>query len=87
MIGFLWDHCEKLWAYLSTNFDPFRDTADILLVALGVYWLLLLMRGTRATLWPRSVRAPRPGVSSCPCGAVPDHTHTRVTPRVQTQQI
>ena len=45
MIGFLWEHCEKLWAYLtthlwgylSTNFDPFRDTADILLVALGLY--------------------------------------------------
>jgi diadenylate cyclase len=37
-----------LWAYLSTNFDPFRDTIDILLVALGIYWLMMLMRGTRA---------------------------------------
>ncbi len=48
MIEFLWDLWKELWEYLTTNFDPFRDTADILLVALGVYWLLLLMRGTRA---------------------------------------
>jgi uncharacterized protein (TIGR00159 family) len=48
VIEFLWDLWKELWEYLTTNFDPFRDTADILLVALGVYWLLLLMRGTRA---------------------------------------
>jgi len=48
VIEFLWDLWTELWEYLTTNFDPFRDTADILLVALGVYWLLLLMRGTRA---------------------------------------
>jgi uncharacterized protein (TIGR00159 family) len=38
----------ELWGYLTTNFDPLRDTLDILLVTLGVYWLLLLIRGTRA---------------------------------------
>ena len=48
MIEFLWGLWEELWGYLTTNFDPIRDTADILLVALGLYWLLLLMRGTRA---------------------------------------
>jgi diadenylate cyclase len=48
VIEFLWDLWTELWGYLTTNFDPIRDTADILLVALGVYWLLLLMRGTRA---------------------------------------
>jgi uncharacterized protein (TIGR00159 family) len=48
VIEFLWDLWQELWGYLTTNFDPFRDTADIFLVALGVYWLLLLMRGTRA---------------------------------------
>jgi uncharacterized protein (TIGR00159 family) len=46
---------ERLWAlflelrdYLGANFDPFRDTIDILVVTLGIYWLLLLIRGTRA---------------------------------------
>jgi uncharacterized protein (TIGR00159 family) len=48
VIEFLWDLWKELWEYLTTNFDPIRDTADILLVAFGVYWLLLLMRGTRA---------------------------------------
>ncbi len=48
MIEFLWELWRELWEYLSANFDPFRDTVDILLVALGIYWLLLLMRGTRA---------------------------------------
>ena len=39
MIEFLWDLWKELWGYLTTNFDPFRDTTDILLVALGVYWI------------------------------------------------
>jgi len=37
-----------LWTVLSESYDPFRDTLDIALVAFGVYWLLLLIRGTRA---------------------------------------
>jgi uncharacterized protein (TIGR00159 family) len=37
-----------VWSFLATNFDPVADTADVLLVAFGIYWLLLLIRGTRA---------------------------------------
>jgi uncharacterized protein (TIGR00159 family) len=48
VIEYLWELWRELWEYLSANFDPLRDTVDILLVALGIYWLLLLMRGTRA---------------------------------------
>ncbi len=42
---------EVLWSLLLdqvSGFDPVRDTIDIALVALGVYWLLILIRGTRA---------------------------------------
>jgi diadenylate cyclase len=42
---------ETLWSLIAEQlggFDPVRDTIDIALVALGVYWLLLLIRGTRA---------------------------------------
>lgn len=31
-----------------SGYDPIRDTIDIALVAFAVYWLLLLIRGTRA---------------------------------------
>ncbi|HEX9813959.1 MAG TPA: diadenylate cyclase CdaA [Myxococcota bacterium] len=48
MIEHLWELWKGLWSYLSVNFDPIRDTIDIVLVALGIYWLMLLMRGTRA---------------------------------------
>jgi uncharacterized protein (TIGR00159 family) len=37
-----------LWSFLQTNFDPVRDTLDVLLVAVGIYWMLLLIKGTRA---------------------------------------
>ncbi len=37
-----------VWSFLATNFDPWRDTLDILVVTLGIYWLLVLIRGTRA---------------------------------------
>jgi diadenylate cyclase len=42
---------EMLWSLVLdqiSGFDPVRDTIDIALVTLGVYWLLLLIRGTRA---------------------------------------
>ena len=42
---------ETLWSLLSdqvSGFDPVRDTIDIALVTFGVYWLLVLIRGTRA---------------------------------------
>jgi len=48
VIEALWQVLEGVWEYLGSNFDPFRDTVDILLVAGGIYWLLLLIRGTRA---------------------------------------
>jgi len=38
----------ELWNFLQGNFDPIRDTLDVLMVAVGIYWLLLLIRGTRA---------------------------------------
>jgi diadenylate cyclase len=38
----------ELRAFLETDFDPVRDTVDIALVALAIYWVLLLIRGTRA---------------------------------------
>lgn len=34
--------------FVGQNFDPVRDTLDILVVSFAVYWLLLLMKGTRA---------------------------------------
>lgn len=42
---------ETLWGLIAEQFggfDPVRDVIDIALVTLGVYWLLLLIRGTRA---------------------------------------
>jgi hypothetical protein len=38
----------ELRAFLEADFDPVRDTVDIALVALAIYWGLLLIRGTRA---------------------------------------
>jgi uncharacterized protein (TIGR00159 family) len=48
VIEALWALAQEVWQYLSANFDPVRDVLDILLVTLGIYWLLLLIRGTRA---------------------------------------
>jgi uncharacterized protein (TIGR00159 family) len=48
VIELLYELWTDLVEYITANFDPYRDTVDILLVALGVYWLLLLLRGTRA---------------------------------------
>lgn len=42
---------DTLWGLISeqlSGYDPVRDTIDIVLVAFAVYWLLLLIRGTRA---------------------------------------
>jgi uncharacterized protein (TIGR00159 family) len=38
----------EFWNFMRTNYDPVRDTVDIALVFLGVYWLLVLIKGTRA---------------------------------------
>ncbi len=48
MIERLWELLVELKGYLLANFDPIRDTVDILIVTIGVYWLLLLIRGTRS---------------------------------------
>lgn len=48
MIEHLWRLLREFVSFLAANFDPLQDSVDILLVACGVYWLLLLIRGTRA---------------------------------------
>jgi uncharacterized protein (TIGR00159 family) len=48
VIEYLWQLFGEFQAYLADNYDPIRDTIDIAIVAFGVYWLLLLIRGTRA---------------------------------------
>lgn len=48
MIERLWSLLEELGRYVGANFDPARDLIDVLLVTAGIYWLLLLIRGTRA---------------------------------------
>jgi diadenylate cyclase len=44
----MWEFGADLVEFFRLRFDPFRDTVDILLVTAGIYWLLLLIRGTRA---------------------------------------
>jgi uncharacterized protein (TIGR00159 family) len=52
MIEFLFEQLARqlteFWAFMRTNYDPVRDTLDVALVFLAVYWLLLLLKGTRA---------------------------------------
>ncbi len=48
MIETVWNLLRNLLEYFGANFDPVRDVIDILLVTIGIYWLLLLIRGTRA---------------------------------------
>ncbi len=48
MIEYGWEVLLEFWAWLGANFDPVRDTIDLVIVTLGIYWLLLLIRGTRA---------------------------------------
>jgi diadenylate cyclase len=48
MIEFVYAWLQDLGTNLAANYHPFWDTLDILLVACGVYWLLILIRGTRA---------------------------------------
>jgi uncharacterized protein (TIGR00159 family) len=48
LIQVLWNFGVDLAEFFNSRFDPFRDTVDILLVTAGIYWLLLLIRGTRA---------------------------------------
>lgn len=52
MIPFLWERlvgiAQEIWAFLAANYDPVRDTLDIAVVGFVLYWLLLLIKGTRA---------------------------------------
>ena len=52
MIEALWElfagQLAELRSFVETTYEPTRDTADIALVALAIYWVLLLLRGTRA---------------------------------------
>jgi len=48
VIQFLWQRLLEIWTYVQENFHPIWDSLDILAVAFAVYWLLLLIRGTRA---------------------------------------
>jgi uncharacterized protein (TIGR00159 family) len=48
VIPFLWQRLVEAWAYVSESFHPLWDTLDVLAVTFAVYWLLLLIRGTRA---------------------------------------
>jgi uncharacterized protein (TIGR00159 family) len=48
VIETLWSLFNGLIEYVFANFDPVRDLIDVALVTLGIYWLLLLIRGTRA---------------------------------------
>ena len=48
MIEFIWNFIRELGDFFAANFDPWRDSIDILLVTVGIYWLLLLIQGTRA---------------------------------------
>ena len=41
-------YLDDLWSFVVTNFDPTRDLVDIAIVTFAIYWLLLLIRGTRA---------------------------------------
>lgn len=48
MIQVIWTFLSEIGDFFAANFDPWRDSIDILLVTIGIYWLLLLIRGTRA---------------------------------------
>jgi len=48
MIETLWRFLRELLEYFGANFDPVRDVLDIVFVTIGIYWLLILIRGTRA---------------------------------------
>ena len=48
MIEYLWSILAEGYAFFRSNFDPWRDIVDIGVVTIAIYWLLLLIRGTRA---------------------------------------
>ncbi|NRA09383.1 MAG: TIGR00159 family protein [Myxococcales bacterium] len=48
MIETLWALVKEFWENFQINFEPVRDSIDIALVAAAIYWVLALIRGTRA---------------------------------------
>jgi len=48
VIETIWGLLRELFDYVFANFDPARDLIDVALVTIAIYWLLLLIRGTRA---------------------------------------
>ena len=48
MIEWLYGWLVEIWGAFSGAYHPLWDTLDIVLVATGIYWLLVLIRGTRA---------------------------------------
>ena len=48
LIEQLADQWSAFWNFMGASYDPVRDTIDIALVFLAVYWLFLLIKGTRA---------------------------------------
>ncbi len=48
MIEHLWSLLRDFGGFITFNFDPFPDFLDIAMVAVGIYWMLALIRGTRA---------------------------------------
>jgi diadenylate cyclase len=47
VIGFLHEQALAFWEYVSLSFT-LRDALDVFVVALAIYWVLMLIRGTRA---------------------------------------
>lgn len=48
MLELIGNFASDLVEFFDSRYEPFRDTIDILVVTAGIYWLLLLIRGTRA---------------------------------------
>jgi diadenylate cyclase len=48
LIEWLYGWLVEIWSTVSETYHPIWDTLDILLVACAIYWLLILIRGTRA---------------------------------------
>jgi diadenylate cyclase len=44
----LTENARELWEFLVANYDPLWTTLDLAIVTFGIYWLLVLIRGTRA---------------------------------------
>jgi diadenylate cyclase len=48
VVPYIYAWLADLWTTLWDNFDPWRDIADIVVVAFCIYWLLMRIKGTRA---------------------------------------